>query len=191
MLKRKMYPRISEGRWATCNKEFRERLSWISSAVSSSIRLSGARMESTLVSRPMLVFKPTSGIINAQECVYLHRRRYLSVTLGGRLGPSSVVEEKWSIEEIAGSPVWCCFRTSELTPFQETVISALYNWLVATQPNTPNVCERMEWCRCGGYKGATVGLALPGRNGPRNLIPTITWLNPSSSDRLSRPPLLP
>ena len=37
------------------DSEFRERLSWVSSAVISSIRLSNARMESVLIPRPMVL----------------------------------------------------------------------------------------------------------------------------------------
>jgi len=58
MCKRKMCPRISGGMRATFNKEFRERLSRASSAITSLIRLSRAMRESMLISQPMLVLDP-------------------------------------------------------------------------------------------------------------------------------------
>lgn len=54
-LKQKMCPRISGDMRAEFSSEFRERLSWVSSAVISSIRLSNARMESVLILWPMVL----------------------------------------------------------------------------------------------------------------------------------------
>jgi len=49
-----MYPRISGGTRAMFSKEFRERFSRVISA-------SKARMKSMLISRPILMARPTSG----------------------------------------------------------------------------------------------------------------------------------